>query len=83
MKSILFEKIAKAAESLCVSMSKNNLDNNVLPVQTAKVCDFTPPKFPFGGCSSADSIQQWQFDDFFGLTNINQDYNYLDNDSSK
>ncbi|GJZ19781.1 reverse transcriptase domain-containing protein [Tanacetum coccineum] len=83
VKSILFEKIAEAAESLCVSVSENNHDNNVLPVQTAEVCDFAPPNLPFGGGSSADSIQQWQFDDFFGLTDLNQDYNYFDSDSSK
>ncbi|GKA03128.1 hypothetical protein Tco_0675909, partial [Tanacetum coccineum] len=83
VKSVPFEKIAEAEESLCVSVSENNHDNNVLPVQTAEVCDFAPPKLPFGGGSSADGIQQWQFDDFFGLSDLNQDYNYIDSHSSK
>nr|GEV70093.1 hypothetical protein [Tanacetum cinerariifolium] len=83
VKSVPFEKIAEAAESLCVSVSENNHDNNDLPVQTAEVCDFAPLKLPFGGGSTADGIQQWQFDDFFGLSDLNQDYNYIDSDSSK
>lgn len=83
VKSIPCEKITEAAESLCVSVSENSQYNNVLPVQAAEVGDFAPPKLPFGGGSSADSIQQWQFDDFFGLSDLNQGYNYIDNNSSK
>ncbi|KAM0029156.1 putative transcription factor interactor and regulator Znf-B family [Helianthus debilis subsp. tardiflorus] len=53
--------------------------NKFMPVEAG---DFIPSKMPYTGGSSADSIQ-WQFDDFLALTDYNQSYNYLDNDSSK
>ncbi|KAI7736688.1 hypothetical protein M8C21_004276 [Ambrosia artemisiifolia] len=56
-----------------------NQFNKVMPVEAG---DFVPSKMPYTGGSSADSIQ-WQFDDFLALTDYNQNYNYLDNDSSK
>ncbi|KAL4589007.1 hypothetical protein LXL04_001908 [Taraxacum kok-saghyz] len=74
-----YEKTPQTPESIClptcVPMSTNTQYDKVLPG------DFSSPKLSYGG-GSTDSIQQWQFDDFFGLTDINQNYNYLD-DSSK
>ncbi|KAM0070931.1 putative transcription factor interactor and regulator Znf-B family [Helianthus debilis subsp. tardiflorus] len=54
-----------------------------MPVQAAGAGDFVPSKMPFSGGSSADSVQQWQFDEFLALTDFNQDYNYLTNGSSQ
>ncbi|KAL8195444.1 hypothetical protein R6Q57_025847 [Mikania cordata] len=65
-----------------VQMSATSQFNKVMPVQAAGAGDFVPSKMPFTGGSSADSIQ-WQFDDFLALTDFNQNYNYLDNGSSK
>ncbi|KAJ9551516.1 hypothetical protein OSB04_015561 [Centaurea solstitialis] len=37
----------------------------------------------FRGGGSAESIQQWQFDDFLGLSDFSQSYNYIEDGSSK
>lgn len=50
--------------------------NNPVPVQAA-------PSLPSTGGSSVNDIQQWQFDEFLGLTGVNQNYNYIENVSSK
>ncbi|KAK1431051.1 hypothetical protein QVD17_14253 [Tagetes erecta] len=81
------EKILEAEKSHSVparpvQISETSQFNKVTPVQAAGAADFLPPKMPFTGGSSADSIQ-WQFDDYLALTDFNQNYNYLDNDSSK
>ncbi|KAK1418116.1 hypothetical protein QVD17_27255 [Tagetes erecta] len=65
-----------------VQTSATTQSNKVMAVQAAGAGDFVPPKMHFTGGSSADSTQQWQFDDFLALTDFNQDYNYLDNGSS-
>nr|GEU36180.1 B-box zinc finger protein 22 [Tanacetum cinerariifolium] len=54
-----------------------------VPVQDAKTGDSASPSLPFTGGSSANDIQQWQFDEFLGLTDLNQNYNYIENVSSK
>ncbi|GJS98416.1 B-box zinc finger protein 22 [Tanacetum coccineum] len=54
-----------------------------VPVQDAQTGGFAPPSLPFIGGSSANDIQQWQFDEFLGLTDLNQNYNYIGNVSSK
>lgn len=65
-------------------ISTTNQFNKFTPVQAAAGAgDFVPPKLPFSGGSSGDSLQQWQFEDFLTLTDFNQNYNYLDNFSSK
>ncbi|KVI02136.1 B-box zinc finger protein 22 [Cynara cardunculus var. scolymus] len=66
-----------------VPMSATSQFNKVMPVQAAGTVDFLFPKMPFAGGSSAESIQQWQFDDFLGLSDFSQSYNYIDNGSSK
>lgn len=54
-----------------------------LPVQVAGVYDFAPTKLHFAGGSASESIQQWQLDEIFGLTDLDQNNSYLDNVSSK
>ncbi|KAI3702761.1 hypothetical protein L6452_28513 [Arctium lappa] len=87
-KSYSCDKISEAEKSQSlpgrsVPMSTTSLFNKVMPVQAAGAADFQPPKMPFTGGSSAESIQQWQFDDFLGLSDFSQSYNYIDNGSSK
>ncbi|CAL5390967.1 unnamed protein product [Camellia sinensis] len=57
--------------------------NKVSPVQVAGVGDFQPSKLPLAGGSTAGSIPQWQFDEYLGLADFNQNYGYMDNSSSK
>ncbi|KAK9077440.1 hypothetical protein SSX86_005777 [Deinandra increscens subsp. villosa] len=81
------EKILEAEKShsvpaRTVQMSATTQFNKVMPVPAAGADDFLPSNMPFTGGSSGDSIQ-WQFDDFLALTDFNQNYNYLDNGSSK
>ncbi|KVI10547.1 B-box zinc finger protein 22-like [Cynara cardunculus var. scolymus] len=66
-----------------VSLSSTDKYSKPEPVQAAGAGDFTPPSLPFAGGSSEDGIQQWEFDEFLGLTDLNQNYNYIDNISSK
>lgn len=67
-----------------VPVSATSQFNKVVPVQpTAVVGDCVPSKLPFASGGSFESNQQWQFDDFLALTDFNQNYDYLDNGSSK
>ncbi|KAJ0475559.1 putative transcription factor interactor and regulator Znf-B family [Helianthus annuus] len=83
------EKITEAERSRSVSSktvqmpATSQSNKSMLLVQAAGAGDFVPSKMPFSGGSSADGVQQWQFDDFLALTDFNQDYNYLTNGSSK
>ncbi|KVH93120.1 Zinc finger, B-box, partial [Cynara cardunculus var. scolymus] len=81
VKSSACEKIPETAESLCLPTSApesaNSPYNEVLPTQAAGSGDCGSPKLPFGGGSS---IQQWQFDEFFGLNDFNQNYNHVELD---
>ncbi|XP_015080287.1 B-box zinc finger protein 22 isoform X4 [Solanum pennellii] len=45
--------------------------------------DFAPTKSLFAGGSAAGSMPQWQFDEFIGLSDFNQNYGYMDDGSSK
>ncbi|KAL7598616.1 hypothetical protein Lser_V15G25031 [Lactuca serriola] len=73
VKSLPCEKIP---ESLSLPKSTNTQHNKVLRE------DFSYPKLTYGGGSPAEVIQQWQFDEFFGLTDPNQNYDYINNTSS-
>ncbi|GAV60684.1 zf-B_box domain-containing protein [Cephalotus follicularis] len=57
--------------------------NRVLPVHAAGVGQFTSRDVPYSGGSPATSIPQWQMDEFLGITDINPNYVYIDNGSSK
>ncbi|XWS10175.1 hypothetical protein CRYUN_Cryun39dG0053000 [Craigia yunnanensis] len=56
--------------------------NEVLPLHVG-VGNNVPTKVSYTGGSTAGSIQSWQMDDLFGLTDFNQSYGYMDNGSSK
>ncbi|KAI3768441.1 hypothetical protein L2E82_19117 [Cichorium intybus] len=81
MKSLPCEEIPEATESLCLPSTVPKSTNT----QSHKVLhdDFSSSKFSYGGGSSTEGIQQWQFDGFFCSTELNPMYNYTDNDSSK
>ncbi|GFS40697.1 light-regulated zinc finger protein 1 [Actinidia rufa] len=57
--------------------------NKVLPGQVGGAGNFAPTKLPMSGGSAAGSIPQWHFDEYFGLSEFNQTYGYMDNGSSK
>lgn len=62
-----------------VPMSSANQINRISPVQAS---DFAVTKLSFAG-GTTENIQQWQLDELFGLTELNQNYGYMDNASSK
>ncbi|KAK4439093.1 B-box zinc finger protein 22 [Sesamum alatum] len=53
-----------------------------LPVQTSMVGEFSSADLPFTGGSAAGSTSEWQLDEFLGLGDYNQNYNFMDNSSS-
>ena len=87
-KSNSCDKVPEAEKSQSVPgssvpMSATSQFSKVMPVQAVGAGDFLPPKMPFTGGGSAESIQQWHFDDFLGLSDLSQSYNYIDDGSSK
>ncbi|KAI3457599.1 hypothetical protein Pfo_014262 [Paulownia fortunei] len=54
-----------------------------LPVQAGVDEDFSSSKLPFTGGSATGSISQWPLDEFLELGDYNQNYNFMDNGSSK
>ncbi|KAI3466023.1 hypothetical protein Pfo_022686 [Paulownia fortunei] len=54
-----------------------------LPVHASVCSDFSSSKLPFAGGSSTGSISLWQVDEFIGLGDLTQNYNVMDNGSSK
>ncbi|KAJ8542995.1 hypothetical protein K7X08_005518 [Anisodus acutangulus] len=84
------QSIQKVSEPESAPLSKRNasmsLDvqfNKVLPPQASGVGDLVPSKSSFAGGSAAGSMPQWQFDEFIGLNDFNQNYGYMDDGSSK
>lgn len=81
------EKVTAETESRPLSKKNNHmaLDGHQKSgqIQVAEVGEFAPTDPPFGGGSHCGSFQQWQLDEIFGLTDFSQDYNYIDNGSSK
>ncbi|XVF18508.1 hypothetical protein REPUB_Repub11eG0028100 [Reevesia pubescens] len=79
----------KASETKSNSLSRRGApmaftggNNEVLPANVG-VGNSVPTKVSYAGGSTAGSIQSWQMDDLFGLTDFNQSYGYMDNGSSK
>lgn len=84
------QSIQKVSEPESASLSKRNapisLDaqfDKVLPPQASAVGEFAPSRSPFAGGSAAGSIPQWQFDEYIGLNDFNQNYGYMDDGSSR
>ncbi|XP_074368201.1 B-box zinc finger protein 22-like isoform X1 [Apium graveolens] len=87
-KSQSMEKIIET-ESRPLSTKSNQTSpdgqqNNGSSFQVAGVGDIVEStKLPFAGGSDYGNFEQWQLDDMFGITELNQNYNYIDNGSSK
>lgn len=57
--------------------------NEVLPTEVGGVTEFPPAKESFGGGSTAGNISQWTIDDFMGLNEFSQNYDYNMEESSR
>ncbi|KAL1815829.1 hypothetical protein ACET3Z_018403 [Daucus carota] len=66
----------------CKHMSLDGQQNES-SFQVAGVSNIVSTKLPFAGGSDYGNFEQWQLDDMLGLTDMNQNYNYIDNGSSK
>ncbi|RDY13307.1 B-box zinc finger protein 22, partial [Mucuna pruriens] len=55
--------------------------NEVLPVEVGGVGEFPPAKESFGGGSTAGNISQWTIDEFIGLNDFSQNYDYMEGSS--
>ncbi|XP_027341218.1 B-box zinc finger protein 22 isoform X2 [Abrus precatorius] len=51
--------------------------NEVLPFDAGLVGEFPPAKVSYGGGSTAGNISQWTIDEFIGLNEFSQNYNYM------
>ncbi|KAJ1380635.1 B-box-type zinc finger [Sesbania bispinosa] len=54
--------------------------NEVLPIQVV-MGEFPPTKVSYGGGSTAGSISQWPIEEFLGINEFSQNYNYMDGSS--
>ncbi|KAK7272607.1 hypothetical protein RJT34_29316 [Clitoria ternatea] len=55
--------------------------NEVLPVEVGGVGEFPPSKVSYGGGSTEGNISQWTIDEFMGLNEFSQNYNYMEGSS--
>ncbi|KAK4420445.1 B-box zinc finger protein 22 [Sesamum alatum] len=64
-------------------VSSSSQYSKSLPIQASVDGDFPLSKSPFAGGSYNGNISQWQLDEFIGLGDFTQNYNFMDNGSSK
>lgn len=57
--------------------------SNVLPLQSSELGNFTSPELQLGGGSTPGSMPQWQLDEYYGPDEFNQNYGFMDHNSSK
>lgn len=55
--------------------------NELLPIEVGGVGGFPPAKESFGGGSTAGNISQWTIDEFIGLNEFSQNYEYMEGSS--
>ncbi|ESW21510.1 hypothetical protein PHAVU_005G076700 [Phaseolus vulgaris] len=55
--------------------------NELLPIEVGGVEGFPPAKESFGGGSTAGNISQWTIDEFIGLNEFSQNYEYMEGSS--
>jgi len=63
------------------SMPQPSNFNEMLPSQMGGVEDFAPNKVSYGGGYTAGNISQWPMEEFLGLNEFSQYYNYMDGSS--
>ncbi|WVZ01567.1 hypothetical protein V8G54_027636 [Vigna mungo] len=82
LKSDSGEKISDTKSSPIsrkVSTEPQNSDyNELLPIQGGGVGGFPPAKESFGGGSTVGNISQWTIDEFIGLNEFSQNYDYME-----
>ncbi|XP_047178867.1 B-box zinc finger protein 22-like, partial [Vigna umbellata] len=62
-----------------VSTEPQNSDyNELLPIEGGGVGGFPPAKESFGGGSTVGNISQWTIDEFIGLNEFSQNYDYME-----
>lgn len=77
------EKIPKTEHRLVSKRDTPGENDKVLPVQVSGVSEISQTKLSFTGGSAAESISQWQLDDFLELSEFNQSYSCMNDGSSK
>lgn len=55
--------------------------NEVLPLQMGGIEEFPPNRVSYGGGYTAGNISQWPIEEFLGLNEFSQYYNYMDGSS--
>ncbi|QCE10196.1 B-box zinc finger protein 22 [Vigna unguiculata] len=82
LKSDSGEKISDTKSSSIsrkVSTVPQNSDyNELLPIEGGGVEGFPPAKESFGGGSTVGNISQWTIDEFIGLNEFSQNYDYME-----
>lgn len=53
----------------------------MLPTEAAGAGEFPPAKVSYGGGSTDGNMSQWTIDEFFGVNDFSQSYNYMDGSS--
>lgn len=81
-KSFSVDKVSET-KSHSVPTRENPIPSAGLPVNVGGLQDFVPSKVSFSGGSVDGSITQWHMDEFIGLTDFSQNYEYMGNGSSK
>ncbi|KAK2368224.1 B-box zinc finger protein [Trifolium repens] len=86
MKSNSCEKISDTKSSSVSrkvsTMPQSSEYNEMFPTdQGGRVMEFPPAKVSYGGGSSSGNMSQWTIDEFFGVNDFSQNYNYIDGSS--
>ncbi|CAL5201073.1 unnamed protein product [Lathyrus oleraceus] len=55
--------------------------NEMFPTEGGRVMEFPTEKVSYGGGSTAGNMSHWSIDDFFGVNDFSQNYNYMDGSS--
>ncbi|KAJ1383762.1 B-box-type zinc finger [Sesbania bispinosa] len=63
------------------TMPQSSDYNEVLPTEVGGGGEFPPAKVSYGGGSTAGNMSQWTLDEFLGLNELNQNYNYMEESS--
>ncbi|KAL5081424.1 hypothetical protein RYX36_009845 [Vicia faba] len=62
-------------------MPQSSEYNEMFPTQGGRVMEFPPEKVSYGGGSTAGNMSHWSIDEFFGVNDFSQSYNYMDGSS--
>ncbi|CAN4125250.1 unnamed protein product [Withania somnifera] len=71
------EQESPIPNSVALVSSVSPCENGVLPVHTSGTGDFSTSRLPLVGGSAVGIIPQWQFNEFLGMGDFNQNYGYM------